>query len=356
MQLIRAVPREDDTDEIAGLARRAVEEAVLRGVPPDPRAFAIFYAHLSGSNPELSAALEAEAPSGADGADDPPRLSMDALDRLHELHLYPAEHGGRILDLGVQMEQELEAIAASLSRRSESDDEFMGRLEKARNGMSLFSRPSAVRQILRELIDTAEDYAEQTELFSGELEVARAQIEELSAELKAVRESAFVDHLTGLANRRRWDRVAGGAAEDRNADPSLPAFSLVLCDLDRFKRINDTFGHNVGDSVIRQFAQTLRLGIKGKDTAARYGGEEFALLLPQTETLGARHVAENIRQAFAAQAFVLTETQERIGSLTASFGVAEHVPGESLEDLAARADAALYRAKKNGRNRVSVAD
>ncbi|MEM1315600.1 MAG: GGDEF domain-containing protein, partial [Pseudomonadota bacterium] len=333
-----------------------VEESIKRGVPPDPRAFAIFYAHLSGANPELSAALEAEAPSNADGAGDPPRLSMDALDRLHELHLYPAERGGKILDLGVQMEQELEAIAASLSRRSESDGEFMGHLEKARSGMSVFSRPSAVRHILRELIDQAEDYAEQTDLFSGELEIARAQIDELSSELKAVRESAFVDHLTGLANRRRWDRVAGGAAEDRNGDPSLPAFSLVICDLDRFKRINDTFGHNVGDSVIRQFAQTLRLGIKGKDTAARYGGEEFALLLPETQLLGARHVAEKIRQAFAAQAFVLTETQERIGTLSASFGVAEHVPGESVESLSARADSALYRAKKNGRNRVSVSD
>jgi diguanylate cyclase len=141
-----------------------------------------------------------------------------------------------------------------------------------------------------------------------------------------------------------------------DADPSLPAFSLVLCDLDRFKRINDTFGHNVGDSVIRQFAQTMRLGIKGKDTAARYGGEEFALLLPETQILGARHVAEKIRQAFAAQAFVLTETQQRIGSLSASFGVAEHQPGESIEALAARADAALYRAKNNGRNRVSAAE
>ncbi|MEM6440943.1 MAG: GGDEF domain-containing protein [Pseudomonadota bacterium] len=356
MQLIRAVQHENEGVDVADLARRAVDEAIRRGVPPDPRAFAVFYAHLSGASPELSAALEAEAPTPAGRDDAPTRLSLDALDRLHELHLYPAERGGRILDLGVQMEQELQAIASSLSRRSESDGEFMDQLEKARDGMSLFARPSNVRQILRDLIDTSEVHAEQTQVFAGELEVARAQIDELSAELKAVRESAYVDHLTGLANRRRWDRVAGGAADDRNADPTLPAFSMVICDLDRFKRVNDTFGHNVGDSVIRQFAQTVRLGIKGKDTAARYGGEEFALLLPETQLLGARHVAEKIRQAFAAQAFVVSDTQQRVGALSASFGVAEHRPGETIEALAARADAALYRAKNNGRNRVSAAD
>ncbi|MEO0679973.1 MAG: diguanylate cyclase [Pseudomonadota bacterium] len=355
MQMIKAAVRpREDVDETAELARSAVNEAVRRGVPPDPQAFALFFAYVQG-RPDLTEAVDAEG----DGA-----LSLDAVERLHDVHLRGPEMSTQILDLGAQMERELTALTDSMSRRSESDGDFIGTLAKARDGMSLLSRPSSVRKVLRELIETSEVYAEQTELFAAELDVARAQIEDLTNELKTVRESALLDHLTGLGNRRRFDMAMDAFVEGRRdassdaPEPGQPGgvFSLMIADLDRFKRINDTYGHDVGDSVIRQFAQTVRLTVKGRDVACRFGGEEFAVLLPDTGLLGARHVAERIRQTFAAQSFVIADTRERLGSLSASFGVAEHKPEEPGSALIRRADAALYRAKSNGRNRVSTAD
>lgn len=363
MQTIRAAFHDrEDTAEASALARRALEEAERRGVPPDPQAFAVFYAYAQGRE-ELIEAVEAEG----DGA-----MSLDLVERLHDEHLREPELSGRLMGLGLQMESELATLTRSLDRRSENDEDFMDSLARARDGMSLLSRPSSVRKILRELIETSESYAEQTELFAGELAVARMQIEELTTELKKVRESALLDHLTGLGNRRRFDSALAAFVQRRAAGEPLDGqstiegdapetrvdgvFSLIMADLDRFKRINDRFGHDVGDSVIRQFAQTVRLTVKGRDVAARFGGEEFAILLPDTGLLGARHVAERIRQTFASQAFVVADSREKIGSLTCSFGVAEHHPGESGDALSRRADQALYRAKENGRNRVSAAD
>jgi diguanylate cyclase len=218
--------------------------------------------------------------------------------------------------------------------------------------MSILTRPGAVKRAVRELIETTGSQARDAARFDAELDAARAQIGKMRRELRELRERAYADHLTGLANRRRFDLVLEYevAAQDGRGP-----FCVVLCDIDHFKRVNDAFGHPVGDSVLQQFARLIRQNVQGKDTAARYGGEEFGLVLPMTEALGARHVAERIRQALASRVFVVSGTRRRIGSVTASFGVAEHRPGETAQEVVARADAALYAAKRAGRNRVATA-
>lgn len=131
--------------------------------------------------------------------------------------------------------------------------------------------------------------------------------------------------------------------------------SLVICDLDHFKRVNDKFGHQVGDSILQLFANLLVKNIKGRDTAIRYGGEEFALILPNTGIEGAKQLIENIRRDLAASNWRVTTTHHPIGKVTASFGVAEYEHHESLQQLVLKADRRLYLAKRNGRNRVEHA-
>jgi diguanylate cyclase (GGDEF)-like protein len=157
--------------------------------------------------------------------------------------------------------------------------------------------------------------------------------------------------MTGLLNHRTF-KERGAEAFERANRTGRP-MSLIMCDIDHFKRINDTYGHAVGDDVIRSAAVTLRACLRRIDLGARYGGEEFAILLEETDHAQALVTAERLRQAVAALEFTADQTQFRA---TISLGVASIQPGtETLLAFIEAADAALYDAKRAGRNRVASA-
>jgi len=135
----------------------------------------------------------------------------------------------------------------------------------------------------------------------------------------------------------------------------LAGAALVLADIDHFKTVNDTHGHLIGDKVIRAVAHVLSTNIKGRDIAVRIGGEEFALLLPETSLSGAASLAEKLRELVAQGRIRRNDGEEQVGHVTLSLGVAAAEDGDSLEALIERTDAALYAAKRGGRNRVTVA-
>lgn len=168
---------------------------------------------------------------------------------------------------------------------------------------------------------------------------------EFKAYLDVCEEAAFTDHLTGLANRRRFERQL-----EREVNRALRLehpFSLLMLDIDNFKSVNDTFGHNVGDEAIRQIGKVLREGTRGIDLAARIGGEEFAVLLVETPLSRGLEVAERLRLA------IRTMSISPAGYITASFGVAE-CPSSAQTSTAIleAADNLLYQAKRNGRDQV----
>ncbi len=157
------------------------------------------------------------------------------------------------------------------------------------------------------------------------------------------------DTLSGLLNRRGFEERADRALRD--AERQGVPLSLVICDLDHFKSVNDSFGHASGDAVIVTFARFLRTAVALHYAAGRIGGEEFAIVLPGTNIVAARLFAEGARSAFAGLPVDGLPDDKRF---TASFGVAELAPGERIADLMQRADAALYEAKKSGRDCVRV--
>ena len=159
------------------------------------------------------------------------------------------------------------------------------------------------------------------------------------------------DPLSGLYNRRGFEhRVEPGLVAMKKAN--LPA-ALVACDLDHFKAINDSYGHDMGDRVIAAFADIVKKVSAERMTVARMGGEEFSIFLPGSNAAGARLFAEGVRTAFAGSPILGLPEWKRC---TASFGVAEWHADESLSDLRRRADAALYAAKRSGRDRVHMAE
>ena len=172
---------------------------------------------------------------------------------------------------------------------------------------------------------------------------------DLSAANKRLAEAARVDHLTGLLNRRGFTEEA--EAEIRRMFRSGKGFSLVITDVDNFKRFNDRHGHVCGDHVLKRMATILEERTRDVDRVARWGGEEFIILLPETETEGAATLAEKLRESIADNLF---EFGDQRLSITMTFGIASFRKGESLDACIARADTALYHGKEGGRNKVMI--
>jgi diguanylate cyclase (GGDEF)-like protein len=165
--------------------------------------------------------------------------------------------------------------------------------------------------------------------------------------IEEVQRLAQQDSLTGLANRRKLIEVA--AAEIRRCQRYGGTFSVILLDIDRFKEVNDRWGHAMGDRVLKETGDLLRKTIRNLDSAGRWGGEEFLVVCPQTDLEGAAALAEKLRAAYAAWVFPAEIRR------TASFGVAAF-RDEGVDELVGRADDALYAAKEAGRDRVALAD
>ena len=169
------------------------------------------------------------------------------------------------------------------------------------------------------------------------------KVDELYSMTNSLEEKAYKDNLTGINNRENFEKFFEVALN--NATRNKEALSLLIFDIDHFKLINDTFGHQAGDIILIEIATLISSKIKNTDVFARWGGEEFVILLPSTSVNDAFTLAENLR-------ILITKNIE--DKLTVSFGVAQFEEGEDKINFFERADEALYKAKKMGRNKVEV--
>ncbi len=177
--------------------------------------------------------------------------------------------------------------------------------------------------------------------------------DKLRESVQSAMEAAVRDPLTGLSNRRYFDRHVSTLFETAKTEDR--PLSLITLDIDHFKLVNDTYGHQAGDEVLRIFAHRVSKNVRGKDLAYRFGGEEFVVVMPDTDQDLAFVVADRMRREVAASAFVTNDGEHEV-SVTVSAGVAcMNGPDDTLDAMLKRADDALYKAKRNGRNRV-IAD
>ena len=226
-------------------------------------------------------------------------------------------------------------------------------LEGIDAGLAAVTDPARAREAITALRLANRRMNEKSSQTAKELEAARQEITSLRETVIEVERLALIDPLTQVGNRRFFDRTL--RIDMANCVASGTDLCLALADIDRFKLVNDRFGHVVGDHLLASFADTLAKGSTGRAKTARYGGEEFALLFPGVSFPEARRIVENLRQDLENRRWVIGQGEQPLGAVTASFGLAKLAPGESAESFIHRADARMMRAKSLGRNRV-VAD
>ncbi len=210
-----------------------------------------------------------------------------------------------------------------------------------------------IESVISYLVNDTKKMIEYNRSLEQRLDTSSAQVNILKESLDVVRHEAMTDALTGLANRKSFNVALENAM--REAEEDKEPLTLLMLDVDHFKLFNDSFGHLIGDQVLRLVARCLIDGVKGRDTSARYGGEEFAIILPNTPLSSGIVVANALRASVESREVINRTSNQHLGKITMSIGVAEYDKGESSDDFVERADGALYTAKNNGRNQVAAA-
>jgi len=253
---------------------------------------------------------------------------------------------------GLRLDCEATAILKLIRSYLEANDTYASSLAHAGRNLPALADADQVRDIVQVLIaENAKMQGDANDLRTS-LEQSRSQIEALRSDLAEAQELGLRDPLTSVGNRRCLD--INLAKEVGVAQAQGTAMCLVMGDIDHFKRINDAFGHVVGDEVLKVFAKLLSTSVKSSDTVARYGGEEFAVILPRTELEDAKRLTERIRGELEEKRLVVNACGRQMGEITASFGIAQLVDGDDPTKLIQRADDKLYEAKHAGRNRVAI--
>jgi diguanylate cyclase len=210
----------------------------------------------------------------------------------------------------------------------------------------------ALKRMVAELLSHAQNMHLITSEFSQKLATNRAEVVTVIDRLERAQTEPLRDPLTGLNNRHGFQRAADALGTSLS---NLNGVPLLAADIDHFKKINDTHGHVIGDKVLLKIAEILRTHIKAQDVASRLGGDEFAILLPGMSLAAAAALAEQIRMSVARTLISRLDGVEYVGQVSLSIGLAVGEKDDTLESLRHRADAAMYRAKDAGRNRVSLA-
>ena len=208
-----------------------------------------------------------------------------------------------------------------------------------------------VKKIFGELVSATASLRKSGETIQKKLVESKEEINSLRKNLQQVTIEAQRDFLTGVFNRKTFEKVFDELA--MHAKETHKDMCLLMLDIDHFKRFNDKFGHLLGDEVLKIVARTLTDILKGRDIVARFGGEEFVVILPDTPIEGAMKVAEAVRMTIADKELKRKDTGDNYGSITVSIGVARFRQNETLPTLVKRADDALYQSKHMGRNRVT---
>jgi len=332
---------EQEFRRAVGYANSAMDLLKRGQIPPYPQFYELLYTYATGVNPSLNQRVNQIFRDG--------EASAELAERLYNEFLKSQDANERINNVSERMATRIEAVHDAIDTAMATANAYSGSLQAASGDLGSDVGESDLRAMAQRLLGETRRMQDANHQLEEKLEASRDDIAALQRDLDEVRRESMLDPLTKIFNRKSFDEGMLKAFAEAELGTS---FCLMLLDIDHFKRFNDTWGHQTGDQVLRLVAMTLKSNIKGQDMAARYGGEEFAAILPETDIEGALIVADNIRKAVQAKELLKRSTNEKLGRITASFGLAMYRAGDTPSSLIERADRCLYAAKHAGRNRV----
>ncbi|OAN52327.1 diguanylate cyclase [Paramagnetospirillum marisnigri] len=333
----------DPIDVASHCARAALGMMERHKVPPTPENFAIWYAFVAGRNPALSDAINAILSGGG-------KFTTKVNEELYERFAVFGQDKAELREVGLRVEEAVGKVLEYLSNAGQGTASYGAALETFSGRLSGGPAPDHLSEAVGAILAETKAMAEINRQLEHNLEASSTEIVRLRNELDDLKREAATDALTQLANRKMFDHSLALAIH--NARDGGHPLSLLMIDIDHFKQFNDTYGHPLGDQILKLVGRSLTEIVKVKDTAARYGGEEFAVILPDTSLADAMAMAETIRSQVAAKRVTNRRTGQVLGQVTLSAGAATYVAGEDPESFVNRADEALYLAKRTGRNRV----
>ncbi len=331
-------------DTSAQWARHCLSLMSEHQVTPTPSNYCLWYHYIAGSLPSLKQDMDQALAKGG--------FRLEDGVRLFEKYFGTDRETKGLERIGNDLTDTIANVIKQIGDAGQNSQIFGNQLRDFDGSLRTVADKDGkgVQEIVSRLIQATQDMARQNRDLQEQLEGSSAQVTSLRDHLQQVRNEAMQDGLTGVGNRRCFDLKL--VEHSKLALQSSAELCVVLIDIDHFKRFNDTYGHRVGDQVLRVVGAQLKAAASTNDVPARYGGEEFALLLPDCPLTKATERADRLRRALAEQYLRNKQTGECFGQVTVSIGVARYRANEPLEDFMGRADTALYRAKRQGRNCV----
>ena len=334
---------EEDLPPGFKFATLALDRIAAEGLEPFPANFTLWYSYFSDILPDLTRMIDVLVKNGQP-------FSQARCDELFQRFFGSDAEARAIREAGERTQTALGKLQEVLRDAESGMTRYGEALGGFRDNLDETAPLERLRAAVHAIAAETEVIAEEHRRLQRRLAETGSALSQLRARLYSARRELMIDSLTGIANRKGFETALADAAAAAQAEGQ--PLSLLMIDLDHFKSFNDRHGHLVGDMVLRLTAKVLTDGVKGRDTVARFGGEEFAIILPGTSLQDAVVVADALRQSLGRKQIINRNRTENFGSVTLSVGVTEYRIKESFHDFVARADAALYLAKRTGRNRV----
>jgi diguanylate cyclase len=338
---------EIDYDYTTATADRANRLMSQHGVPPTPDNFSVWFCYAMSGSATLKKTIDILI---ANKRKFDPVINRD----LYVTYVDPLSDRGTGEDFPDQLRGVIESAKDFLAAAISDNRTQIATLGEVSSECQTAADP---RSIIQKLVKELSDATSRSSALEANFLQTTKDLDQIKDSLKQAEEHSNTDALTGLANRRSLETFLR-AAQIAAMEAGTP-LSILMIDIDHFKKFNDSFGHQVGDQVLRLVGKVLRESVRDCDLAARYGGEELMAILPGAPIEACAEAAERIRRRISEARLTRRTTGEEISSVTVSIGVAQFRMAESADGMIERCDRALYQAKHAGRNRVireAVAD
>lgn len=333
----------EDLERTFQVAQRALDLMKTYGSSASPRSYEVWYTYVTGQKPLIVEAIKKIAAKRGTVAD-------ADVEALHSEHLSDQRFAQEAEKTGSGVISEIDKVMELLEGALGSTSKYGQSLEAFSNDLAITIDKRRIRELVSALVTATKDVAATNKTLENRLRDTRGEIEVLRETLENVRLESLTDPLTGIANRKHFEEMLVKTLDQAVVERS--PLSLIVIDIDHFKRFNDTYGHLTGDQVLRLVGMTMREQVKTKATLARFGGEEFGIILPDTTVDTARETAERVRTSVMSRELVKRSTGETLGKVTVSVGCAAMRKGDTAVSLLERADQCMFAAKRSGRNRT----